>query len=136
DFEPASHPPESFYGGHTHFAIALGHVAISHRELCPFHVHRVVELRSFGELLDVSVPAHPAADVRGDGAIHAFSKRSDPVHTHERRDRNSGFPPCVFADETREPSVLAFVDRKSTRLNSSHVSISYAVFCLKKKKII
>src|SRR5690348_17361354 len=27
-------------------------------------------------------------------------------------------------------------DRKSTRLNSSHPSISYAVFCLKKKKII
>src|SRR5690242_21304866 len=27
-------------------------------------------------------------------------------------------------------------DRKSTRLNSSHMSISYAVFCLKKKKII
>src|SRR5207249_9271750 len=27
------------------------------------------------------------------------------------------------------------VDRKSTRLNSSHVSISYAVFCLKKKKM-
>src|SRR5438067_2989312 len=27
-------------------------------------------------------------------------------------------------------------DRKSTRLNSSHVSISYAVFCLKKKKLI
>src|SRR5699024_11228817 len=28
----------------------------------------------------------------------------------------------------------AYRDRKSTRLNSSHVSISYAVFCLKKKK--
>src|SRR5439155_26033435 len=28
----------------------------------------------------------------------------------------------------------AFLDRKSTRLNSSHVAISYAVFCLKKKK--
>src|SRR5690242_20889192 len=27
------------------------------------------------------------------------------------------------------------VDRKSTRLNSSHMSISYAVFCLKKKKV-
>src|SRR5256885_3767734 len=27
-----------------------------------------------------------------------------------------------------------FVDRKSTRLNSSHLVISYAVFCLKKKK--
>src|SRR5690348_18100457 len=30
--------------------------------------------------------------------------------------------------------VLARQDRKSTRLNSSHPSISYAVFCLKKKK--
>src|SRR5690606_41069236 len=29
---------------------------------------------------------------------------------------------------------LIIVDRKSTRLNSSHVKISYAVFCLKKKK--
>src|SRR5207249_7903589 len=29
---------------------------------------------------------------------------------------------------------MAASDRKSTRLNSSHVSISYAVFCLKKKK--
>src|SRR5699024_11681309 len=28
-----------------------------------------------------------------------------------------------------------YIDRKSTRLNSSHVSISYAVFCLKKKKL-
>src|SRR5699024_11924148 len=31
---------------------------------------------------------------------------------------------------------LVCLDRKSTRLNSSHVSISYAVFCLKKKKLI
>src|SRR5699024_6444881 len=29
---------------------------------------------------------------------------------------------------------LEYMNRKSTRLNSSHVSISYAVFCLKKKK--
>src|SRR5215510_15594820 len=37
-----------------------------------------------------------------------------------------------------EPTVIARqidrADRKSTRLNSSHVAISYAVFCLKKKK--
>src|SRR3712207_8555993 len=31
-------------------------------------------------------------------------------------------------------AVVAAVDRKSTRLNSSHANISYAVFCLKKKK--
>src|SRR5689334_24182054 len=32
------------------------------------------------------------------------------------------------------PRRLVHLDRKSTRLNSSHSSISYAVFCLKKKK--
>src|SRR3712207_8686193 len=32
------------------------------------------------------------------------------------------------------PGVRLFQDRKSTRLNSSHANISYAVFCLKKKK--
>src|SRR5699024_12605461 len=32
------------------------------------------------------------------------------------------------------PVLVMSSDRKSTRLNSSHVSISYAVFCLKKKK--
>src|SRR2546429_5586872 len=31
---------------------------------------------------------------------------------------------------------LTFLDRKSTRLNSSHGYISYAVFCLKKKQIV
>src|SRR2546426_11844876 len=31
-------------------------------------------------------------------------------------------------------SVVGVLDRKSTRLNSSHLVISYAVFCLKKKK--
>src|SRR3712207_8267033 len=30
--------------------------------------------------------------------------------------------------------VVSYIDRKSTRLNSSHANISYAVFCLKKKK--
>src|SRR6202043_162106 len=33
------------------------------------------------------------------------------------------------------PRTLVTKDRKSTRLNSSHVAISYAVFCLKKKKL-
>src|SRR3712207_8974607 len=32
------------------------------------------------------------------------------------------------------PSARQGIDRKSTRLNSSHANISYAVFCLKKKK--
>src|SRR5689334_24046670 len=44
--------------------------------------------------------------------------------------------PGADADRRRQVAVLsaAGADRKSTRLNSSHSSISYAVFCLKKKK--
>src|SRR3712207_7816871 len=34
----------------------------------------------------------------------------------------------------RQPGRVGALDRKSTRLNSSHANISYAVFCLKKKK--
>src|SRR3712207_8552333 len=37
-------------------------------------------------------------------------------------------------DESPSDKCLQAVDRKSTRLNSSHANISYAVFCLKKKK--
>src|SRR2546426_1226313 len=43
--------------------------------------------------------------------------------------RADGMRVSVPASGSREP-----IDRKSTRLNSSHLVISYAVFCLKKKK--
>src|SRR5256885_9649619 len=43
---------------------------------------------------------------------------------------SSGRPAAVF----RSPRQSRDGDRKSTRLNSSHLVISYAVFCLKKKK--
>src|SRR2546430_13000811 len=39
------------------------------------------------------------------------------------------------AREATRNSTMMLIDRKSTRLNSSHSQISYAVFCLKKKKI-
>src|SRR5690606_33115132 len=39
-----------------------------------------------------------------------------------------------FSENVQVSMGLKSVDRKSTRLNSSHVKISYAVFCLKKKK--
>src|SRR5206468_12248416 len=55
-----------------------------------------------------------------------------------------GGPPAascaaICASRTRSESTIAVfaesvIDRKSTRLNSSHDQISYAVFCLKKKK--
>src|SRR3712207_5113494 len=44
--------------------------------------------------------------------------------------------PLWFVILRRPPSQIWPPDRKSTRLNSSHANISYAVFCLKKKNII
>src|SRR3989449_8253467 len=41
---------------------------------------------------------------------------------------------CVSGALTPSSGSIRFGDRKSTRLNSSHGYISYAVFCLKKKK--
>src|SRR3712207_8266732 len=45
---------------------------------------------------------------------------------------------ALVEDQVEHPQhradVAGLVDRKSTRLNSSHANISYAVFCLKKKK--
>src|SRR3989344_1120598 len=43
---------------------------------------------------------------------------------------------CVMAHRVRHKAIDGFRDRKSTRLNSSHMSISYAVFCLKKMNYI
>src|SRR5438132_8220193 len=72
----------------------------------------------------------------------AHSKHHKVLSGYERR---QGACPCRqrrqhVPRQVREPPLLQrrtpwlHVDRKSTRLNSSHTVISYAVFCLKKKK--
>src|SRR5437870_13553113 len=43
------------------------------------------------------------------------------------------YNPVQIPLDIEHPPVGVMIDRKSTRLNSSHVAISYAVFCLKKK---
>src|SRR5438477_6852869 len=52
-----------------------------------------------------------------------------------RRERCTTSPDLLGSSRSRvRPVGAGRSDRKSTRLNSSHMSISYAVFCLKKKK--
>src|SRR2546430_12898043 len=58
-----------------------------------------------------------------------FRSQSRSPHTRRATRRRSVEKSC--ANDNRIPPVT---DRKSTRLNSSHSQISYAVFCLKKKK--
>src|SRR5690349_24180912 len=68
--------------------------------------------------------------------VHSFPTRrsSDlsPGQTHywSVQAVDTGFAGSRFAAEQQ----FSTADRKSTRLNSSHVEISYAVFCLKKKR--
>src|SRR5215475_15781685 len=50
------------------------------------------------------------------------------------RDRRGAPAPAGGGPVAADDRAEAGPDRKSTRLNSSHVKISYAVFCLKKKK--
>src|SRR5215471_20633168 len=54
-----------------------------------------------------------------------------PIFTEQAADHDEVVGPGQALIHRR---VLPGEDRKSTRLNSSHVEISYAVFCLKKKK--
>src|SRR5437868_13241674 len=63
------------------------------------------------------------------GAVEEIGLHPPGAALVENLDRDLGGVGARVADPD------AGIDRKSTRLNSSHVSISYAVFCLKKKII-
>src|SRR5699024_12537269 len=94
---------------------------------------------SFPPLLRVllSFPTRRSSDLDGHlpsplvcGRSHrrpAASRSSARAHWKSVKPKRSNF--LVQVEHS-----LSISDRKSTRLNSSHVSISYAVFCLKKKK--
>src|SRR2546430_7978676 len=78
-----------------------------------------------------------------------FLSHCQPHHKHESRQscerlRCMVYPTALLAafgsayhnrPKGRASEIRSTPDRKSTRLNSSHSQISYAVFCLKKKKI-
>src|SRR5438876_2431812 len=73
--------------------------------------------------LRIGIP-HLCHDILGNSFSDCIDKLDIPLPAHPER-------PVIANDETIRFRTL---DRKSTRLNSSHPSISYAVFCLKKKK--
>src|SRR5439155_9461700 len=99
-------------------------------------------------------PSYP----RGQARRKIMRPQSSPYHYHPYASRNFSHPVLLEREESRQAGrfrkhfvkyrVLLLIaitllsllvinrrtDRKSTRLNSSHVAISYAVFCLKKKK--
>src|SRR5207302_9442569 len=86
----------------------------------PPHLHSFPTRRSSDLLPRCSLAS------REFGSPNAGSQDCPQPREYENR-----APPATVRAASREQ---AGPDRKSTRLNSSHVKISYAVFCLKKKK--
>src|SRR3712207_8088038 len=68
-----------------------------------------------------------SAGVRDTARLHLGRAAKSAANRARRQDADPRRRSLLHAD--------ALADRKSTRLNSSHANISYAVFCLKKKKI-
>src|SRR5690606_39364032 len=85
-------------------------------------------------------------NVRACGEAGSIGRTREPLEgtatRNGRRGNRAGHGPIRGAADPRllhlargqERGSASARDRKSTRLNSSHVKISYAVFCLKKKK--
>src|SRR5690606_41580473 len=65
---------------------------------------------------------------------HEHASRDSRAVEQARRQSDDRFKPATLDEVTPRLALFATTkqDRKSTRLNSSHVKISYAVFCLKK----
>src|SRR5690625_6297295 len=98
-----------------------------------------VELSLFGSALLMS-PNTVLADIRDRAALNRiFAEARPQIVFHAAALKHL---PMLqrFPEEAWKTNVHGTLnvleDRKSTRLNSSHVAISYAVFCLKKKKKI
>src|SRR5690606_40655147 len=90
--------------------------------------------RHQGQAMAVQVlAAVAAAGVQAEG-FRLVGGGGGPFEDHRRVARPDALAAGPAARIVGDPHVAQ--DRKSTRLNSSHVKISYAVFCLKKKKKI
>src|ERR1039457_3888347 len=79
----------------------------------------------------------PGATPSRPGAPEKAGSRPPPRSLGPQTRRYRGGRPRLLVPGARggPTSLESHTDRKSTRLNSSHLVISYAVFCLKKKKI-
>src|SRR5207249_11263832 len=91
-------------------------------------LHSFPTRRSSDLVLSLAATAEIPSVVVIAGTGSAVLGRTSPLKVA----RAGGFGPVI--GDTGSANDIGRTDRKSTRLNSSHVSISYAVFCLKKKK--
>src|SRR5690606_41690745 len=104
---------------------------VSLLSVCLFFFHPSATTEIYTLSLHDALPIYPHLHQPRAGRPRGRARRRDG--TPEGR-RSAGGDQLPFARGPHRQAVHCR-DRKSTRLNSSHVKISYAVFCLKKKKI-
>src|SRR5699024_11731122 len=108
-------------------ALYFVHHVLTTPALPSLHSHVIINLISMLLLLFFFTATPPPA-------IYTLSLHDAlPILTISPSTRPTWTPPMGPFQGISDTAVTS-EDRKSTRLNSSHVSISYAVFCLKKKK--
>src|SRR5699024_12717873 len=101
----------------------LFHYSLFHRTLSSFPTRRSSDLNVHANLFKGTIEDGKAPDADHPGhPVTVFKEENMALRSALLRINN-------ILDTFEE-----MPDRKSTRLNSSHVSISYAVFCLKKNK--
>src|SRR5437773_6994624 len=88
------------------------------------------------DMLEIDPPAGLVQELRGFDSIVSWygSARPEFRETVETLGLRFQFLTAIPPENCRMHAADFYLDRKSTRLNSSHITISYAVFCLKKKK--
>src|SRR5690606_39921040 len=91
--------------------------------LSPLSLHDALPISIISSLLDLALSIHQGIEIR---MLDRGFFELKPGNQLDNRHKTIPIK--------RGPSHFATADRKSTRLNSSHVKISYAVFCLKKKR--
>src|SRR5439155_18270246 len=109
--------------------------AVEHRwELVPVVVQDPVWERSFPDVGAITVPY---ADAETGRVVPVYLTRTEAARRRAEHEQRNGDLTLFFRSLGVEPVQVGshhpgdVQDRKSTRLNSSHVAISYAVFCLK-----
>src|SRR5690625_5918086 len=98
------------------------------------------EVTALSKAFAIAVPHDQAMDVKDEvsffQAVKARLAKFDSTDSGRTDEELETTIRQVIDQALVSEQVVDVLDRKSTRLNSSHVAISYAVFCLKKKKNI
>src|SRR5207249_10523999 len=93
-----------------------------------FSYHSTAPTAIYSLSLHDALPILSTAGVSYEFHVSSAHRQPDQTADLVKGARKKGFRVVIAG-----AGLSAALDRKSTRLNSSHVSISYAVFCLKKK---